>query len=77
MGIQILGALQKLDSRHSRHALVAQEQRHRLLARFQDLQRIQRRLPARSAHHPVLGPVLTTQILHNCFQNADIVVYRQ
>ena len=48
--------LQELDARHARHALVAQQQRHRLLARLQLRQRIQRRLSAGRAHHPVFRP---------------------
>ena len=35
LGIEIAGPLQQLDAGHARHALVAEEQRHRLLAGLQ------------------------------------------
>ena len=77
LGILIAGLLKKLDPRHTRHALIAEQQGNRLLAGLQLGQGIQGSLPAGRPHHAVGGPVLAAQVLDNGFQNAYVVIHRQ
>jgi hypothetical protein len=77
LGIKLACPLQKIHAGHAGHSLVAQQQRHRLLARLQLGQGVQRGLSAGRAHHPVSGSIFPPQVLHHRFQNACVVVYRQ
>ena len=77
IGIECARALQKVHAGHARHALIAQQQRHRLLAGLQLRQRIQGRLAAGRPHHSVDRPVLPAQVLYHRFQHAYVVIHRQ
>ena len=77
LGINLPRTLQELDPGNPRHALVAADQGHRLLAGLQLCQRVQGSLGAGGAHHAVGGPVLAAQVLHHGFQHVYVVVYCQ
>ena len=77
LGIDLPRTLQEIHARHARHPLVAQNQRHRLLACLHLGQSVQRRLAAGRPHHAVFRSILTAQVLDNCLQNTYVVVDRQ
>jgi hypothetical protein len=77
VGIDGARPLQQLDAGHARHALVADDQRHRLVAGLELGQRVQRGLAAGGAHHAIGGPILAAQVLDHGFKHAYVVVNRQ
>ncbi len=77
VGIDVAGALEHLDAGHSRHALVADDQGHRLFARFELGQGVERGLAAGGAHDAIGVAVLAAQILDHGLQHAYVVVNRQ
>ena len=74
VGIDVARPLQQLHAGDARHALVADDQRHRFVARLQLGQRVERGLPAGSAHHPVSIAILPTQVLHHGLKDTYVVV---
>ena len=74
LGVERAGLLQEIDAAHTGHALVAQEQRYRLLAGFELVEGVQGGLAARGAQDAVVGSVVAAEILHHRLQNAHIVV---
>ena len=72
--IDVARPLQQFHAGHAGHALVADDQRHGFVARFQLGQRIQRGLPAGGAHHPVGFAILPAQVLDHGLKDAYVVV---
>jgi hypothetical protein len=66
--------LEELNPCHSRHSLIAQEQRNRFLPGLQLRKSIKRSLPTGSAQYSVFSSILAPQVLHDCFQDTYIVI---
>src|SRR5208283_4823478 len=71
------GTLKKLDSRHSRHALVADDQCDRLVTFAELIEGVEGRLAAGGAQDTVAGAVFAAQVLDHRFKNANVVINRK
>jgi hypothetical protein len=75
-GVRVNGAgtLKKLDSGHTRHALVADDEGDRLVAFAELVEGVEGGLAAGGAQNTVVGSVFAAQVLDHRFKDTDIVV---
>ncbi len=75
--VELAGAAQELQARHARHALVHQEEGHRVVRQLGLLQQLQRGFARVGPQDAVARAVLAPQVARHGAQHSRVVVHRQ